>query len=56
VGGRLKPGETVRVPDGEFVHLYVAHGGANLENAGYLKKDDAVRLAGAGAPKLTADR
>ena len=34
-GGRLKPGETVSVPDGQFVHLYVARGGANLENAGY---------------------
>ena len=54
-GGRLKPGETVSVPDGLFVHLYVARGGANLENAGYLEKGDAVRLTAAGAPKLTAD-
>jgi len=54
-GGRLKPGETVSVPDGQFVHLYVARGGANLENAGYLDKGDAVRLTAAGAPKLTAD-
>jgi quercetin 2,3-dioxygenase len=54
-GGRLKPGETVSVPDGQFAHLYIAHGGANLENAGYLDKGDAVRLTAAGAPKLTAD-
>jgi hypothetical protein len=54
-GGRLKPGETVSVPDGQFVHLYVARGGVNLESAGYLDKGDAVRLTAAGAPKLTAD-
>jgi hypothetical protein len=51
-GGRLNPGETVSVPDGQFVHLYVARGGANLENAGYLEKGDA---AASGAPKLAAD-
>jgi hypothetical protein len=54
-GGRLKPGETVSVPDGQFVHIYIARGGATLENAGYLDKGDAVRLTAAGAPKLTAD-
>jgi redox-sensitive bicupin YhaK (pirin superfamily) len=53
-GGRLKPGETVSVPDGQFVHLYLARGGALLENAGYLEKGDAVRLIAAGAPTLTA--
>jgi redox-sensitive bicupin YhaK (pirin superfamily) len=54
-GGRLKPGETVSVPDGQFVHVYVARGGANLSGAGYLEKGDAVRLTAAGAPTLTAD-
>src|SRR5262245_8081422 len=54
-GGRLKPGETVRVPDGQFVHEYIARGGANLENAGYPHHGHAVRLTAAGAPKLTAD-
>ena len=54
-GGRLKPGETVSVPDGQFVHVYIARGGANLENAGYLNTSDALRLTAAGAPKLTAD-
>ena len=33
-GGRLKPGETVRVPDAPFVHLFVARGGLALEGAG----------------------
>jgi quercetin 2,3-dioxygenase len=54
-GGRLKPGESVSVPDGQFVHVYVARGGANLEAAGYLSTGDAVRLTAAGAPMLTAD-
>ena len=54
-GGRLKPGETVSVPDSQFVHVYVARGRANLENAGFLEKGDAVRLTGAGSPQLTAD-
>lgn len=54
-GGRLKPGETVSVPDGQFVHVYVARGGAALAGAGYLEKGDSVRLTAAGAPTLTAD-
>jgi quercetin 2,3-dioxygenase len=54
-GGRLKAGETVRVPDASFVHLYVARGAADLEGAGRLDAGDAVRLAAAGNPILTAD-
>jgi redox-sensitive bicupin YhaK (pirin superfamily) len=53
-GGRLKPGETVAVPDGRHAHLFVAIGDAALEGAGALAEGDAVRLAGAGSPKLTA--
>ncbi len=54
-GGRLKPGETVQVPDAKFAHVYVAKGSVELEGAGALKSGDAVRLAGAGAPTLKAD-
>ncbi len=53
-GGRLKPGETVAVPDGRNVHLFVAAGDAGLEGAGELVAGDAVRLHSAGSPKLTA--
>ena len=53
-GGRLKPGETVSVPDGRNAHLFVAVGAAVLEAAGELAEGDAVRLAGAGSPRLTA--
>jgi len=54
-GGRLKPGETVRVPDAPFVHVFVARGGVNLEGAGPLGAGDAVRLTKAGGRQLTAD-
>ncbi|MEW6543892.1 MAG: pirin family protein [Nitrospirota bacterium] len=54
-GGRLKPGETVAVPDARFVHLYVAGGAADLEGAGPLDTGDAVRLTSAGDRRLTAD-
>jgi len=54
-GGRLKPGETVNVPDVKFAHLYVAKGSAELEGAGSLATGDAVRLTAAGSPRLTAD-
>ena len=54
-GGRLMPGESVRVPDAAFAHLYVARGAAELEGAGRLEAGDAVRLTAAGAPGLTAD-
>ena len=53
-GGRLQPGETVTVPEGRNVHLFVAAGDADLEGAGGLATGDAVRLLSAGSPKLTA--
>lgn len=53
-GGRLKPGEVVSIPDGGHAHLFVPVGSAALEGAGELAEGDAVRLVGAGSPKLTA--
>jgi redox-sensitive bicupin YhaK (pirin superfamily) len=53
--GRLKPGETVRVPDAPFAHIYVAKGAVDLERAGRLGTGDAARLTAAGNPVLTAD-
>jgi redox-sensitive bicupin YhaK (pirin superfamily) len=52
--GRLGAGETVRVPDARYVHLFVASGGVELENAGPLGTGDAVRLTAAGTPSVTA--
>jgi hypothetical protein len=54
-GGRLKPSETVQVPEARFVHLYIAKGQAFLEGAGRLEQGDAVRLTAAGARSLTGD-
>jgi quercetin 2,3-dioxygenase len=54
-GGRLKPGEAIEVPDAPYAHIFVARGAAQLEGAGSLHSGDAVRLAGAGSPRLTAD-
>lgn len=54
-GGRLKGGEQVRVPDAQYVHLYVAKGAVELEGAGRLGAGDAARLTAAGTPLLTAD-
>jgi len=54
-GGRLQPGETVRVPDAPFVHVFVARGGVTLDGAGLLATGDAARLTKAGARSLTAE-
>ena len=53
-GGRLRADETVEVPDGAHVHLFVALGGATLDGAGPLGEGDAARLTDAGTPALTA--
>ncbi len=52
--GRLKPGESVRVPDARFAHVFVAKGAVDLEGAGPLAGGDAVRLTAAGTPRITA--
>ena len=54
-GGRLKPGQSVTVPDAPYVHLYVANGEVELEGAGVLRAGDAARLTAAGNPRITAD-
>ena len=54
-GGRLQAGESVRVPDAHFVHLYLAKAAAWLEGAGSLTAGDGVRLTAAGSPRLTGD-
>jgi len=54
-GGRLRPGETVTVPDAPYVHVFVAKGSAELEEAGQLLAGDAARLTAAGSRRLSAD-
>ena len=53
-GGRLRPHEVVEVPDGRHVHLFVAVGGADLEEQDRLFEGDAARLTGGGARRLAA--
>jgi len=54
-GGRLKPGETVTVPDGKFVHIFIASGGVLLENAGPLNEGDSIRMVAGGPQTLKAN-
>jgi redox-sensitive bicupin YhaK (pirin superfamily) len=51
---RMKPADRVTVPDAPFVHLFVARGTVDLENAGLLQEGDAVRLTGVGGQTLSA--
>ncbi|HVM07106.1 MAG TPA: pirin family protein [Acidimicrobiales bacterium] len=53
--GRLKPGETVSLPDAPYVHLFVGGGAIDLEGAGRLADGDAARITSAGSPRITAD-
>jgi hypothetical protein len=53
------PGESVTIPDGPHVHLFVALGGGVLDTgglagAGKLADGDSVRLVAAGWPLFTA--
>jgi redox-sensitive bicupin YhaK (pirin superfamily) len=54
-GGRLKPGETVKIPDVRFAHVYIAKGSGTLSGAGVLAEGDAARLTAAGSPSFSAD-
>lgn len=51
---RLVPGQTVEVPDAPFVHLFVARGSVEVEDATTLHEGDAARLTLAGARRVTA--
>jgi redox-sensitive bicupin YhaK (pirin superfamily) len=53
-GARLRPDETASVPDGAHVHLFVAAGDVDLQDAGVLGAGDAVRLSSAGELALRA--
>jgi len=56
---RVLPGETVTIPDGAHVHLFLAVGAGILDTgglagAGNLAEGDSVRLVAAGWPLFTA--
>ena len=51
---RLKPAETVRIPDDRHVHVFVATGSLTLEDADVLETGDAARLTDTGERGATA--
>jgi redox-sensitive bicupin YhaK (pirin superfamily) len=53
LAARLRPGETVTLPDAPFVHVFVPRGAIRLEGAGELTAGDAARILG-GGQRVTA--
>jgi hypothetical protein len=51
---RLAPGQAVTLPDAPYLHLFVARGAVDLEEAGPLAEGDAVRLTATGGHRVTA--
>ena len=51
---RLRPRDTVTLPDAPYLHLFIAEGEADLEGAGRLSEGDAVRFTATGGQRLTA--
>jgi quercetin 2,3-dioxygenase len=52
--GRLTAGQRDTIPAAPFVHLFVARGSVELEDAGRLDEGDAARLTDAGPLAVTA--
>jgi redox-sensitive bicupin YhaK (pirin superfamily) len=53
-GARLKPGNSVVLPDSPAAHLYIARGPVQLEDAGVLEQGDAERMMRAGNRRVIA--
>ena len=53
-GARMQPGQSVSVPDDEFVYLFVATGSVDLEAASWLAEGDAAQLTAAGSREIIA--
>ena len=51
---RLQPGQSVRLPDAPYLHLFVPRGSVTLEGAGPLSAGDAVRFTATGGQQVTA--
>jgi len=54
LAGRLKPNETIALPDAPFVHFYVARGDVEMEGAGHMEGGDAARIQASPGLKVTA--
>lgn len=53
-GGRLRPGDSVTLPDAPYVHVFAARGEVDVEGGGRLGPGDAARISGAGGQRLSA--
>ncbi|WP_395127796.1 pirin family protein [Antrihabitans spumae] len=51
---RLRPGQSVQIPDAPFGHVYLADGAATFEDVGDISAGDAVRLTATGGHRVTA--
>lgn len=51
---RLRPGQSVELPDAPLSHLFVPRGTVTLEDDGDLAAGDAVRFTGVGGKRVTA--
>ncbi len=51
---RLRPGQSVQLPEAPYLHLFVAEGDVTLEGAGELATGDAVRFTATGGQQVTA--
>jgi len=52
---RLRPGDSVELPDAPYGHLFVALGTVDLEGTGELDAGDAVRTTDGGGQRLRAE-
>lgn len=50
---RLRPGESVHLPDARWLHLFVARGGVEVELLGDLDTGDAARLSRSGGQRVS---
>jgi redox-sensitive bicupin YhaK (pirin superfamily) len=53
-GARLQPGQSVQLPEGLYLHLFVPRGEVTLEGVGPLHEGDAVRFTAGGGQRVTA--
>jgi quercetin 2,3-dioxygenase len=51
---RLRPGQSVDLPEAPYLHLFVADGDVTLEGAGALHAGDAARLTATGGQRVSA--
>ncbi|MFF3855139.1 pirin family protein [Micromonospora sp. NPDC002575] len=51
---RLQPGQSVRLPEAPYLHLFVPRGAVTLEGSGALGTADAVRFTATGGQRVTA--